>query len=132
MNLTEQEILAMNLEEAWEAYKVYRDLDSNPENYIKIRFGIYAHFDINEFIHGTLKLKSKKGLYIIRKRIIKSELFWTEIEERLRIMKKALLSMIPDDKITRSRLMELFDTTKSGEAAENIGRILPGGEKERW
>lgn len=100
--IDEASVIGMNMEEGFEAFKLYRQ-GQFEEEYYKVRFGINVSFDINEFIHGELRNKRKRGVYKIGRTNVSAEDFWTELEERTTLIKKCLLELIPDKKITRSR-----------------------------
>lgn len=97
-------VMQMNIEEAWEVFKMLvRDMEEfDEESYKKARFGIRIKFDINEYTNKWIRVKTKKGIVLIRGKVYRSEDFWTEIEEREYLIKRWIIENIEDEEMAKS------------------------------
>ena len=93
------DIDTMHIPEAYELYS--SKAGQKDKHYNSIRFGVMKKFDIYDYMNGIIKMKSKKGVAIIRNRMIKLEDLHTELEERNRLIKEWLNTNLDDGGIMK-------------------------------
>lgn len=107
MNLTQQqinEVLSMDIQTAYEFYLVCRI--ENPElnkYYEQIRYGIDFDLDIHDLIDEQYIMKPKAQKVKINKQAIPLKMFRTEVENRISIIKKAILDHVTEETVFEER-----------------------------
>lgn len=103
--MDEQAVYEMNEQQAYDTYTVM--CLENPEmkkSYNQIRFGIDLKFDIYKHLRGQVSESEKNN--IVRVKGVgefSMEEYYTEIENRLALMKSEILNNIGDDGDTYAR-----------------------------
>lgn len=101
----ELEIVSMGMEEAFKMFVLKAERDSM--EYLRARFGTNREyqFDIYDYFENNYSKKQKTGEIIIDNNVISKERFFTEIEEREKIIKRALLELYGDENFLKERVM---------------------------
>lgn len=81
-----------------------RERGDKQQTYNKVRYGIYLHFDIHEWIEGTALVKAKTGRAIIKGRNYDMRDVRSELEARAYVMKKWLIENLEDEKLVNIRV----------------------------
>lgn len=90
----EQDIRTLSLEQVWKVFLIEKGEDAKAESiYKEARFGSSVSFDMYDYLNGNIQTKPKSGHIIIRGKSMDLEKFWTELEEREKLIKKYLLSL---------------------------------------
>lgn len=93
---TEKDVREMGLEEAYNNFILL--VASNTQEYQWVRYGINIKFDIYNYFQGNMKIYKKKEMMIIHKKIYKLDAIYTELENRIKIIKKVLLELTNKNK----------------------------------
>lgn len=94
----------MDIKTAYEYYLVCR-IENNDLNdyYEKIRYGINYDIDIHDIIDEQYQIKPKKKIVSINRKIIPIDEFRTEMENRISMIKKAILDHMTEDTLFEER-----------------------------
>ena len=100
MNEEHMEILKLDLHDAWNWFITLCD-DKGCDEYRQARFGVNTNipFDIYDYFNGTVLIKSKRGKVYIRKHECSLTDFYTELEDREKIIKTWILDNTEEEDI---------------------------------
>ena len=99
-----KDLVSLGLKEAYDVYNIEKlEKEELGEIYHKVRFGINLEFDIYDLFSNNYVVKEKKGIVIIGRRKYPMKDFFSEIENRNALIKKALIESIEDDDIVEGR-----------------------------
>ena len=109
MNVQEEvDIKALGLIDTYNYFvlEIEEDDAESKKVYQKARFGINIKFDIYYYVNGVIIEKHKAGYAIVMNKKVPLEDFWTELEQRNKIMKEYLVERIRPPAVSRPRGMD--------------------------
>lgn len=101
--MDETEIRSMTIEEAFEVFTSEDEELQEKDVYLQARFGTELQFDLYSWIKQLYSIKEKTGKITIEGKTYKMRDFWTEIENRNRILKKWLLENFVKEELVKPR-----------------------------
>ena len=105
-----------------QAYNWITTMTDAPKGVLKTaRWGkLRPKIDIHDYIHGNLRTKWKKGKILYKGKAYNSEDFWTDMEDRQRIIKEWLIGYYDDGYIAMPRGLRKKENVKNNEKEESI------------
>ena len=100
-----EDVLGMDFEKLYKVFlllKLEKDLE---EEYRKIRFGVDLKFDIYKYFGEDFVIKNKENIIIMDGKEFELGKFWSELENREAICRKAVMENMEDVDILAGRLV---------------------------
>lgn len=102
MIMEANEVMSMDILTAYKAYTVLKlDEPELTKDYNKVRFGIKLRFDINNILTENYYIKGKAGTIWVEGNKYPLKDFYTEMEEREALIKKAILDSLEEPKLQK-------------------------------
>lgn len=111
----EQDVRTLALEQAYEMF--ISEGDDGPsynDVYQEARYGITLKFDIYEHLQGHIQVRNKTGKVFIRGKAYDSDEFYTELEQRNKVIKAWLEEHTQAPQLTEVRKGIVPEVAKHG------------------